>query len=56
MEKFSDYLKEQLQDPDLKAEYDALEQEFAKCKPAGKTAPAPGRKHRKEPESKTRKV
>lgn len=29
MSKYSDFLKEQLQDPEVKAEYDALEPEFA---------------------------
>lgn len=29
MTKFDDFLKEQLQDPELKAEYDALEPEFS---------------------------
>ena len=29
MTKFQDFLEEQLQDPDLKKEYDALEPEFA---------------------------
>lgn len=29
MTKFNDFLKEQLQDPELKAEYDALEPEFS---------------------------
>ena len=29
MSKYSDFLKEQLQDPAVKAEYDALEPEFA---------------------------
>lgn len=29
MTKFNDFLKEQLQDPEIRAEYDALEPEFA---------------------------
>ena len=29
MSKFSDFLNEQLQDPEIRAEYDALEPEFS---------------------------